>query len=120
MKRSAMAQNIHVDAGKRSLLTDKQDNSKILTDVEAKTVKSASKVESKSENIYNQTSRKLKGVLSSKTPHIPTSKGRLSLNETSLKVFLLQKYQLLSNQLTLQILRKSLLLMVIMVISVRM
>lgn len=85
MKRSAMAQNIHVDAGKRSLLTDKQDNSKILTDVEAKTVKSASKVESKSENIYNQTSRKLKGVLSSKTPHIPTSKGRLSSNETSLK-----------------------------------
>ncbi len=85
MKRSAMAQNIHVDAGKRSLLTDKQDNSKILTDVEAKTVKSASKVESKSENIYNKTSRKLKGVLSSKTPHIPTSKGRLSSNETSLK-----------------------------------
>ncbi|EOH6030395.1 phage tail tip lysozyme [Acinetobacter baumannii] len=85
MKRSSMAQNIHVDAGKRSLLTDKQDNSKILTDVEAKTVKSASKVESKSENIFNQTSRKLKGVLSSKTPHIPTSKGRLSSNETSLK-----------------------------------
>ncbi|MFX7844951.1 phage tail tip lysozyme, partial [Acinetobacter baumannii] len=42
MKSSAMAQNIHVDAGKRSLLTDKQDNSKTLKDVEAKTVKSAS------------------------------------------------------------------------------
>jgi len=85
MKRSAMAQNIHVDADKRSLLTDKQDNSKTLKDIEAKTVKSASKVEPKPENIYNQTSRKLSGVLSSKTPHLPTSKRDLSSNVTSLK-----------------------------------
>ncbi|MEW4938820.1 phage tail tip lysozyme, partial [Acinetobacter baumannii] len=81
MKRSAMAQNIHVDAGKRSLLTDKQDNSKTLKDVEAKTVKS----EPKQGNIYNQTSRKLSGVLSSQTPHIPTSKRDLSSSGTSLK-----------------------------------
>ncbi|EOQ73047.1 phage tail tip lysozyme [Acinetobacter lactucae] len=85
MKRSAMAQNIHVDAGKRSLLTDKQDNSKTLKDIEAKTVKSASKVEQKQENIYNQTSRKLSGVLSSRTPHIPTSNRDQSSNVTSLK-----------------------------------
>lgn len=85
MKRSAMAQNIHVDAGKRSLLTDKQDNSKTLKDVEVKTVKSASIVEPKQGNIYNQTSRKLSGVLSSQTPHIPTSKRDLSSSGTSLK-----------------------------------
>ncbi|MFA3675739.1 tail tape measure protein [Acinetobacter baumannii] len=85
MKRSAMAQNIHVDAGKRSLLTDKQDNSKTLKDVEAKTVKSASGIEPKQGNIYNQTSRKLSGVLSSQTPHIPTSKRDLSSSGTSLK-----------------------------------
>ncbi|GEM_PF-3284882 len=82
MKRSAMAQNIHVDAGKRSLLTDKQDNSKTLKDVEVKTVKSASIVEPKQGNIYNQTSRKLSGVLSSQTPHIPTSKRDLSSSGT--------------------------------------
>ncbi|EPG2306351.1 phage tail tip lysozyme, partial [Acinetobacter baumannii] len=85
MKRSAMAQNIHVDAGKRSLLTDKQDNSKTLKDVEAKTVKSASGIEPKQGNIYNQTSRKLSGVLSSQTPHIPTPKRDLSSSGTSLK-----------------------------------
>ncbi|HDH1656520.1 TPA: tail tape measure protein [Acinetobacter baumannii] len=85
MKRSAMAQNIHVDAGKRSLLTDKQDNSKTLKDVEVKTVKSASIVEPKQGNIYNQTSRKLSGVFSSQTPHIPTSKRDLSSSGTSLK-----------------------------------
>lgn len=85
MKRSAMAQNIHVDAGKRSLLTDKQDNSKTLKDVEVKTVKSASIVEPKQGNIYNQTSRKLSGVLSSQTPHIPTPKRDLSSSGTSLK-----------------------------------
>ncbi len=85
MKRSAMAQNIHVDAGKRSLLTDKQDNSKTLKDVEAKSVKSASGIEPKQGNIYNQTSRKLSGVLSSQTPHIPTPKRDLSSSGTSLK-----------------------------------
>lgn len=75
-KRSSIAQNIHVDASKRSLLsTDNQDEkSKAKTDVNTKVVKNISTVESKPENIYNQTSKKLTGVLSSKTAYIPTAK----------------------------------------------
>ncbi|MGC9655389.1 UNVERIFIED_CONTAM: tail tape measure protein [Acinetobacter pittii] len=86
-KRSSIAQNIHVDASKRSLLsTDNQnEKSKAKTDVNTKVVKNISTVESKPENIYNQTSKKLTGVLSSKTAHIPTAKRDSNSAVTNLK-----------------------------------
>lgn len=86
-KRSSIAQNIHVDASKRSLLsTDNQDEkSKAKTDVNTKVVKNISTFESKPENIYNQTSKKLMGVLSSKTAHIPTAKRNSNSAVTNLK-----------------------------------
>lgn len=86
-KRSSIAQNIHVDARKRSLLsTDNQDEIfKAKTDVNTKVVKNISTVESKPENIYNQTSKKLTGVLSSKTAHIPTAKRNSNSAVTNLK-----------------------------------
>ncbi len=86
-KRSSIAQNIHVDASKRSLLsTDKQDEkSKAKTDVNTKVVKNISTVESKPENIYNRTSKKLTGVLSSKTAHIPNAKRDSNSAVTNLK-----------------------------------
>ncbi len=86
-KRSSIAQNIHVDASKRSLLsTDNQDEkSKKKSDVNTKVVKNISTVESKPENIYNQTSKKLTGVLSSKIAHIPTAKRDSNSAVTNLK-----------------------------------
>lgn len=86
-KRSSIAQNIHVDASKRSLLTTniEDEKSKAKTDVNTKAVKSISKVEPKTENIYNQTSKKLTGVLSSKTAHIPYAKRDSISTVTNLK-----------------------------------
>ncbi|WP_253205747.1 phage tail tip lysozyme [Acinetobacter baumannii] len=86
-KRSSIAQNIHVDASKRALLTtnNQDDNTKAKTDVNTKAVKNISKVEPKPENIYNQTSKKLTGVLSSKTAHIPYAKRDSISTVTNLK-----------------------------------
>ncbi|MFP0868615.1 phage tail tip lysozyme [Acinetobacter baumannii] len=86
-KRSSIAQNIHVDASKRALLTtnNQDEKSKAKTDVNTKAVKYISKVEPKPENIYNQTSKKLTGVLSSKTAHIPYAKRDSISTVTNLK-----------------------------------
>lgn len=86
-KRSSIAQNIHVDASKRALLTtnNQDDKTKAKTDVNTKAVKNISKVEPKPENIYNQTSKKLTGVLSSKTAHIPYAKRDSISTVTNLK-----------------------------------
>lgn len=86
-KRSSIAQNIHVDASKRALLTtnNQDDKTKAKTDVNTKAVKNISKVEPQPENIYNQTSKKLTGVLSSKTAHIPYAKRDSSSTVTNLK-----------------------------------
>jgi Mu-like prophage protein len=86
-KRSSIAQNIHVDANKRSLLTaDNQDDKpKAKSNVNTKVVKSISKVEPKPENIYNQTSKKLTSVLSSKSAHIPIAKRDSNAAVTNLK-----------------------------------
>ncbi|WP_227063425.1 phage tail tip lysozyme [Acinetobacter pittii] len=86
-KRSSIAQNIHVDASKRALLTtnNQDEKSKAKTDVNTKAVKNISKVEPKPENIYNQTSKKLTGLLSSKTAHIPYAKRDSISTVTNLK-----------------------------------
>ncbi|WP_336964115.1 phage tail tip lysozyme [Acinetobacter pittii] len=86
-KRSSIAQNIHVDASKRSLLTaDNQDDKpKAKTNVNKKVVKSISKVEPKPENIYKQTSKKITSVLSSKSAHIPIAKRDSNTAVTNLK-----------------------------------
>lgn len=86
-KRSSIAQNIHVDASKRALMTtnNQDEKSKAKTDVNTKAVKNISKVEPKPENIYNQTSKKLTGVLSSKTAHIPYAKRDSISTVTNLK-----------------------------------
>ncbi|SSM54475.1 lambda family phage tail tape measure protein [Acinetobacter baumannii] len=86
-KRSSIAQNIYVDASKRALLTtnNQDDKTEAKTDVNTKAVKSISKVEPKTENIYNQTSKKLTGVLSSKTAHIPYAKRDSISTVTNLK-----------------------------------